>query len=140
MLRYQDISRQYFVDAICEVVVACQLRGSRNFAFVYPCCEEFLWKSICVAPRDFPNVSSPPPVNKGIYVRDIAQETSHLFVFDMLLSDLTPFYSKDSSNGSVMEDCELAEVIFSKIPRRPSLPLLKQSKTVSGTTGSTVLL
>ena len=62
------------------------------------------------------NVSSHPPVNEGIYVRDIAQETSHLFVFDMLLSDLAPFYFEDSSNSSVMKNCELAEVIFSKIP------------------------
>ena len=65
----------------------------------------------------FPNVSSCPPVNKGVYIRDIAQETSHLFVFDMLLSDLAPFYSKDSSNSSVKKDCELAEVVLSKIPR-----------------------
>ena len=123
MLRYRDISWLYFVDANCEVVVACQLWSSRFFAFINPCCEEFLWKGACVAPRDFPNVSSHPPVNKSIYVRDIAQETSHFFVFDNLLSDLTPFYSEDSSNSSVMKDCELAEVTFSKIPRFASQEL-----------------
>ena len=54
---------------------------------------------------------------KGINIRDVAQKTSHLFVFNVLLSDLAPFYSEDSSNSSVMRDCELVEVIFSKIPR-----------------------
>ena len=30
----------------------------------------------------------------------------------MLFSDLVPFYSKDSLYGSVVEDCEVVEVVF----------------------------
>mmetsp|Transcript_16717 Transcript_16717/g.23832 ORF Transcript_16717/g.23832 Transcript_16717/m.23832 type:complete len:84 (-) Transcript_16717:275-526(-) len=35
----------------------------------------------------------------------------------LFLIYLTPFYSEDSSNCSVVEDCELAEILFREIPR-----------------------
>ena len=82
-----------YVDAIYEVVVAGQLWGSRFFALIYPRCKEFLWVNVSISFKDLSNI--------GV----------------LLLSDLAPFYSEGSSNSSMMKHCELAEVIFSKIPR-----------------------
>ena len=59
-------------------------------------------------------------MNKSIDIGDVAQKTSHLFVFNVLFPDLVPFYSEDSSYSSVVEDCELAEIILSEIPRLAS--------------------
>jgi len=55
-------------------------------------------------------------VNKSIDIGDVAQKTSHLFVFNVLFPDLVPFYSEYSSYSSVMEDCEFAEVVLCEIP------------------------
>ena len=56
-------------------------------------------------------------MNKSIDIGDVAQKTSHLFVFNVLLPDLVPFYSEDSSYSSVVKDCELTEIILCEIPR-----------------------
>ena len=35
----------------------------------------------------------------------------------MIFSDLIPFYNEDLPYGSIVEDCELAEVVFYETPR-----------------------